>query len=271
MNPVPSVSVVMPVWRADPGQIRSAVESVLSQTLAALELIVIEDPSDRVAEDLIQSIGDSRIVYRRNRERTSIVQQHNQGVDLARAELVARADSDDCSEPARLEQQRRMLDDHPEVDVVGSNLLVIDESGTPLGRRIYPASHEDILRQFPRLNPIANPAVMFRRSVVQRFGGWTEGRNATARDYEWYSRLARGGARFANIQTELVRYRLHRGSIKTRRTRATLETTIEVKRSYWLSQMSSADRTIYFAERLLAHTPPSLVRLAFRAVRLRRP
>jgi len=48
----------------------------------------------------------------------------------------------------------------------------------------------------------------------QRFGGWRDSA-LPAQDYEWYSRLASGGARFANLEEPLVRYRLYGGSIKS--------------------------------------------------------
>ncbi|MFN2443260.1 MAG: glycosyltransferase [Thermoanaerobaculia bacterium] len=264
------VSVVMPVWRPEPDQFREAVTSVLRQTLSTFELIIVEDPSERAAAAFVLDLGDSRIRYVQNPTRTSIVQQHNHAVSLARAPLVARFDADDVCEPARLALQKRFLDEHPEIGVVGSQLLVIDFAGREIGERRYPTDPSEIRTSFRRFNPIANPAVMFRKSVVDEHGGWTEGANGVARDYEWFSRLAHRGVRFANLEESLVRYRLHSSSMKRAKLLETIRTTSDVKREYWLDEMTITDRAVMVAERSLGLLPPALVLALFRYARVSR-
>ncbi|HUP64019.1 MAG TPA: glycosyltransferase [Thermoanaerobaculia bacterium] len=265
------VSVVMPVWRPEPDQFREAVASVLRQTLSTFELIIVEDPSERPGAAIVRDFADSRIRYVQNPARTSIVQQHNHAVSLAAAPLVARFDADDVCDPSRLELQKKFLDEHPDIGVVGSQLLVIDSAGRELGERRYPTDPAEIRASFRRFNPIANPAVMFRKSVVEEFGGWSDGVNGVARDYEWYSRLAHRGVRFANLDERLLRYRLHSSSMKRAKLRETIRTTSDVKRDYWLSEMTITDRAVMVAERLLGSLPPSLVLALFRYARVSRP
>jgi hypothetical protein len=143
---------------------------------------------------------------------------------------------------------------------------VIDEHGAVVGVRRYPTEHRDILAAIRRFNPIANSTVMFRREVYERFGGWRDS-VLPAQDYEWYSRLAAGGARFANLVEPLVRYRLHGGSIKSSQLRGTILTTIDVKRSYWLKDMDVASRAMLWAEQLLLLMPSWLVLKLFVAIR----
>ncbi|MGK2857251.1 MAG: glycosyltransferase family 2 protein, partial [Thermoanaerobaculia bacterium] len=66
----PEVTVVIPVWRADPSHLREALASVSGQTLTNFEVIIIEDPSESPAESLVRAHGDPRIRYILNERRT---------------------------------------------------------------------------------------------------------------------------------------------------------------------------------------------------------
>jgi glycosyltransferase involved in cell wall biosynthesis len=262
----PLVSIVVPVFNPHPVYFRQAIESILSQSFSDFELIVVEDPSGSSGQALLSGIADSRLHYILNEARTSLPRQHNRGLALARGQFISRFDADDICEPDRVEKELAFLQAHPDIDVVASCLTIIDEQGAVVGTRRYPLDHGDILRAMRRFNPIANSTVMFRREVYERFGGWRES-ELPAQDYEWYSRLAAGGMRFANLEQPLVRYRLHGGSLKSSQLRGTILTTIDVKRAYWLKDMDVASRAVFFAERLLLLLPSWLVLKLFVAIR----
>jgi len=101
MKPKPIVSVVMPVLNPHPVYFRQAVESILNQTLQDWELVIVEDPSPRSAAEILKDYPDPRIRHFVNPQRTSLVQQLNRGLQETQAELVARHDHDDISEPER--------------------------------------------------------------------------------------------------------------------------------------------------------------------------
>ncbi len=267
---IPAVSVVMPVWRPHPVYFAEALASVLQQTMTDFELIVVEDPSESSAGAAIRDAADPRIRYFANPSRTSIVQQHNRGVSLARSQLIARFDSDDVCEPDRLRRQKDFLDRHPEVSVLGCQLVVIDEEGRTLGTRRYPTEPGAVRAAFRRYNPIANPGVMFRKQVVDVHGGWTHGSNGVARDYAWFSHLAAAGVVFANIDEPLVRYRLHGSSLKRRKLRETARTTWEVKRDFWLREMTLFDKVTMVGERIVTLLPAPVVLDLFRRLRIQR-
>ncbi len=262
----PLVSIVVPVFEPHPVYFRQAIASVLAQSFSGFELIVVEDPSPSDGRALLAGLDDPRLHHVRNPARTSLPQQHNRGLALARGQFICRFDGDDLCEPTRVEHELAFLRAHPDVDVVGSWLTVIDAEGAVVGQRRYPTDHGAIVAAMRRFNPIANSSVMFRREVYERFGGWRES-ELPAQDYEWYSRLGAGGARFANLPEALVRYRLHGGSIKSSKLRDTIRTTIEVKRKYWLAHMDLVSRAMLLAEQMLLLLPAWLVLKLFIAVR----
>lgn len=262
----PLVSIVVPVFEPHPVYFRQAIESILNQTFADFELIVVEDPSAVSGQSMLPGPPDPRLRYLLNPERTSLPRQHNRGLAEARGRFICRFDADDISEPQRLERELAFLQANPEIDVVGSWLTVIDEQGRVVGSRRYPIDHASIVAAMRRFNPVANSTVMFRREVYERFGGWRDS-TLPAQDYEWYSRLGAGGARFANLEEPLVRYRLHGGSIKSSQLRGTIRTTIDVKRTYWLPQMDVTSRAMLWAEQALLLLPSWLVLKLFVAIR----
>lgn len=268
-QPVPRVSVVMPVYRPDPGFFAAAVESVLAQSLKDWELVIVEDPSDRLGRDVLDQHADARIRYLLNAGRTGLPRQHNRAVTEARGDYIARFDADDICEPDRLEKQAEFLDRHPDVDVVASQLQIIDDAGSAIGVRNYPLAHDAIVAAMRRYNPISGSNVMFRRKVVEAAGGWREDVDLPAQDYEWYSRVASQGFRFATHPDCLVRYRRHGEQIKQKKLRGTILTTLDVKRRYWLRSMDPLSLLLFAGEALLLAVPTPLVLWLLRKVRYR--
>jgi glycosyltransferase involved in cell wall biosynthesis len=257
MPSAPLVSVVLPVWNPAPDLFPLAVVSVVCQTLTDWELIVVEDPSKRSAGPLLAAFGDPRIRHVANPARTSFAEQLNLGLSLARSEFVARMDADDLCEPHRLATQLAFLRSHPEVALVGSNLTVIDQRGRKLGERRYPASHDQIVRALPRFNPIAHPAVMFRKSPALAAGGYRA--DMYTADYDLWNRLHGRGYRLANLQEPLLRYRVHPEGMKSARLKEMLRATLAIKRSYWHGRMDLGSRLRMAAEQLLLLLPAQVV------------
>ncbi|MCC9629560.1 glycosyltransferase [Blastopirellula sp. JC732] len=253
----PLVSVVMPVLNPHPRHFREAVESVLAQTLADFELIIVEDPSPRDGRELIADLQDPRIVHVRNESRSCLRDQLNQGLRLAQADLIARADADDICCPQRLESQVARFAAEPELDVLGSRLEIIDDKGRQLGYRNYPLTHEEIVRAMRRFNPVAHPSVTFRRSTVLSADSYVA--EVYVEDYDLWCRLAASGARFANDPQPRVRYRIHPEGMKSEKLKQMIAATVDLKRRYFHGEMTLAERTRLLAERGLIWMPRQLV------------
>lgn len=259
---IPTVSVVLPVKNPHPEYFPAAVESILGQSHRDLQLLIIEAPSDRPAGALLSPFDDARIRHIEIHGPTTLVEQLNHGLELSQATFVARMDADDIARADRIEKQLQFLEQHPEVDVLGSQLEVIDDTGRTVGVRKYPRDHEAILAAMRRFNPLAHPAVMVRRQAIVDAGGYRHPERA-AQDYELWSRLARGGKRFANHEERLLQYRLHAEAVKVARLRDTIRSTIETKQTYWRDTMNWGDRGRMWLERMALHAPAALVLWAF--------
>jgi glycosyltransferase involved in cell wall biosynthesis len=126
------------------------------------------------------------------------------------SEFCARIDADDINFPIRLETQLTYLRDHPEISIVGSQAIEIDESGHAFGRRhSMPLSHDDILHGMLHRAVMYHPTVMFRRQAVLEVGNYRNW-DPLIEDYDLWMRLA-VKHKLANLDCRLVEYRVHQG------------------------------------------------------------
>ena len=101
MPTAPLVSVLLAVHNGEP-YLRTAIESVLRQTVTDLELLVVDDGSTDATPSVLAGIGDERLRVLRTAERQGLARSLNRGLDDARGKFVARLDADDVALPARI-------------------------------------------------------------------------------------------------------------------------------------------------------------------------
>lgn len=152
----PRVSVVMPVYNRE-REIAEAIDSVLDQTYDDLELIVVDDGSSDQSGAIIRGYRD-RLRYLRFPENRGVAAARNAGLERARGELVAYADSDDIQRPYRIATQVAALDACADTAMVFSDFSTYTEGRIEaeshlrsrwLGPTTRPFDHE-IKRAFPR-------------------------------------------------------------------------------------------------------------------------
>jgi GT2 family glycosyltransferase len=204
----PQVSLVIPAFNEDPAILAQSLGSVAAQTFGDFECIVIDESTKPASADACRALcaRDRRFRYVHPEQRLGLAASLNLGISMARAPLIARFDSDDVCLPERLALQVDFLHHHPEVDVLGGGLEIMDEQGRTLAFRAYPAEDASIQRRFDTTSAVAHPTVMMRKAVLDRFGVYDPSFRF-AEDLDLWLRLSNHGVRFANLQQVLVRYR----------------------------------------------------------------
>src|SRR5215210_5480740 len=129
----PRVSVLIGCWN-NADTLQQAIDSILSQTVSELELLVVDDGSTDGTPALVRDYGDPRIRYL-PLEHTGIARSLNEGLRAARAPVVAVQDADDWSLPARLERELAVLAGRPDVAVVGARMREVGPDGGELRPR----------------------------------------------------------------------------------------------------------------------------------------
>ncbi len=178
-----------------------AVESVLTQTVSDLELIVVDDGSTDSTPKLLAETADPRVRVL-TRAPSGLAPAINAGCAHARAPVIARMDADDVALPDRLDRQLAFLDTHPDVALLGGGIILVDETGRELDRE--PAPAKPVLTE---RNDLVHATVAMRTEAFRELGGY---RFDQAEDYDlWLRFQERHGV--AAIPEPVLRYRLHPG------------------------------------------------------------
>ena len=206
------VSVVTPVYNTA-NYLAEAIESILVQTFADFEFILIDDGSTDGSGSILARHaardGRVRVVRRENR---GIVATRNEAMAMATGELIAVLDSDDIALPDRLAIQVGYLRAHPECVAVGGSALVIDASGDPICTWNFPCSHEELDRSnLVNDQKMLHSSLVMRREAVLSVGGYRP-EAETAEELDLLLRLAERG-RLANVPDVVVKYRRHGSSV----------------------------------------------------------
>jgi glycosyltransferase involved in cell wall biosynthesis len=208
---MPAVSVLLAVRDGLPW-ISDAIASILTQTLSALELIVIDDGSTDATPTVLTSICDERLVVVRT-PGDGLTRALNVALRRARAPLIARLDADDVALPQRLLRQTAFLASHPDVGVLGTAAREVDATGQPLAVVTPPTGDADLRHALIRRNPFIHSSVVLRRALLDDLHGYDE-TFVVAQDYDLWMRMSRI-TKLANLPEPLViRRRLpHRVSV----------------------------------------------------------
>src|SRR4051812_303703 len=166
----PKVSILIPVFNGMP-YLRQCIESVFAQMLEHWECVIVNDGSTDDTAEFLGTIDDERIIIL-NQENGGISAAVNHGLEHCRAPYVARLDADDIALPTRLNEQLAYLEAHPEVALVGTQVAPMGARGAGSSLNL-PTTHDAIMGALlAARHAVAHSAVMIRRDVLQRIGGY---------------------------------------------------------------------------------------------------
>lgn len=200
------LTVLMPAYNS--GEfIAKSIQSILSQTYADFELLVVDDGSSDSTADRVLDFRDSRIRLIRKKH-TGLGSALNTGLREAKYELIARLDSDDLAMPGRLKAQTEFMKARGDSEIVSSSYYVF-ENRKILYKIVNPFSPAEIREELSVHSCIAHSGCMYYREKILAAGGYSE---HEMEDYDLWLRL-RDDAVFYNIPEALTLVRYRRGSI----------------------------------------------------------
>jgi GT2 family glycosyltransferase len=202
----PAITVAMSVHNAAP-YLGLAIESILAQTVADFEFLIVNAGSSDLSGEIIDSYAarESRIrpIHQDNR---GLVASLNRMIDEARAPLIARMDADDISKPERFEKQLAFLDSNPDFGVVGTLTVNIDEQGKEswlnADQPTSWAGFRDSLKDKPLL---CHPSAMIRTGLLREAGGYRSAFRH-CEDYDLWLRLSER-TKLCSLPDRLLLYR----------------------------------------------------------------
>ncbi len=216
MAGTPALTVAMSVYNNAPF-LAPAIESILGQSFADFEFLIVNDGSTDGSDAIIDSFAarDSRIrsIHQPN---AGLVASLNRLIREARAPLIARMDGDDISMPERFARQIAFLDANPDHGVVGTWTMNIDEQGriAPSLGLDHPTDHEGFLDALDGKPLLCHPSAMMRTELVRAAGGY-RAQYAHCEDYDLWLRLSET-TRLCSLPERLLHYRYSEAQVSNK-------------------------------------------------------
>lgn len=207
----PLFSIVTPVHNLPPDVLRAMIESVQAQVYPHWQLCLADDGATWPATRAVltrAAYHDPRISLVRRDTNGGIVAASNTALALARGEFVALLDHDDELDPMALFEVARLLDRHPELDVVYTDEEKKDEQGVVRWPALKPSFSPDLLTCG---NYMCHFSV-YRRSVLEAVGGFRDGYDG-AQDLDLVLRVVDHTDRIGHIAKPLYSWRMVTGSV----------------------------------------------------------
>ena len=215
-------SVLMSVYKNDsPAFLKLALESIYdNQTKKPDEIVIVFDGP--ITDDLTAVLN----VFQKGKEDVVrfFPQEVNKGLGEAlrigseqcTGDYIFRMDSDDISDPRRFEIQSQYVEQHPDIDVLGTDIAEFNESPDEdnLRKRVCHANHGDIVKMGKRRNPMNHVTVCLKKDALIRAGGYLPLRYVE--DYYLWVRMINAGCNLANINETLVYVRVGNGFAERR-------------------------------------------------------
>ncbi|MBN1123647.1 MAG: glycosyltransferase [Sedimentisphaerales bacterium] len=185
--------------------IQDMIRSILTQTFERWELILLDDGSTDESYRLAERFRDPRIRLVRRSQNCGIPTVLNAITEMAQGNYIARMDADDLSSPTRIEKQLAYLQNHPEIDLVGTGIVYLDEHENPIGSTSPSEQHKKICANPGKGIGISHGSILAKKR-------WFEDHlyDASLRRGSDYELLLRSHQQscYANVSEPLYYYRL---------------------------------------------------------------
>jgi glycosyltransferase involved in cell wall biosynthesis len=209
---LPLVSVVIPAYNCA-HYLPAAIESALEQTHPNVEVVVVNDGSPDDTDEAVQPYLD-RIIYFKQ-ENQGLSAARNAGFRASTGEYVCFLDADDILLPDKFERQLAIFDCEPDLDVVISGYIDVEEDGRTEIRTVEKYWHRDGLEHLLNHEVFPSHAALIRREVLESSALFPEDIDTgeSQEDWQLWLDLALDGVVFSSVPEPTCKYRHRTESI----------------------------------------------------------
>lgn len=218
---MPLVSIVLPTYQR-PADLRSAVASILAQTLTDWELLIVDDAS---TPPISHDFDDPRIRVIRNESNLRLPRSLNRGFSQAQGKYLTWTSDDNWYRPCALQRMVQALEANPVIDLVYAGASIV-------------SAEREFIRSWPALQvedqpilPWCGACFLYRRELADRVG---EYRAAAflAEDLDFWIRARIAGGLLA-LDEDLYEYREHSESLSSTRKEEARQQSARVVEDHW--------------------------------------
>lgn len=210
-------SVLMSVYKNDdPGFLKIALKSIYDQqTVKPDEIVVIFDgPLNENLYSVLDEFKSGKedvVKYYPQEVNRGLGEALRIGSDYCTGDYILRMDSDDVSDCRRFEKQILFAENHPEIDVVGTDIAEFNTSPDEADKRVRscPENHDAIVQMGKKRNPMNHVSVCMKKAALEKCGGYQT--LLLLEDYYLWLHMIGAGCKLANIHESLVYVRVGNG------------------------------------------------------------
>ena len=203
-------SVLLSIYyKEQPAYLRLALDSVFSQTVRADEVVLVEDGRltdelDNIIAEYEQRYPELKVVrFEQNR---GLGHALNDGLHHCTYDIVARMDTVDIAKPERFEKQLKVLEEHPEIDLVTAWIEeFVDSPENVTAMRTLPETPKELYNYGKSRCPANHPVTMYRKKAVFEAGCYQTA--LFPEDYFLWIKMLLNGSKFYCIQESLLFFR----------------------------------------------------------------
>ena len=208
---MPKFSIVIPAYKTPEKYLKEMLDSILAQTYENWEVCVADgSPAGEGIERVLSRYAerDRRFKYVILGENKGISGNTNAAMDMADGDFIVLADHDDTMTPDALYECAKVINEHPECDVIYSDEDKMDMDGGALfDPHFKPDFNIDLLCS---VNYICHLFVA-SHDLVARVGGFRQEFDG-AQDYDFIFRCTEAAAEIRHIPKVLYHWRCHKDS-----------------------------------------------------------
>ena len=193
--------------------LKKSMESVLRQSYADFEFLIINDGSEKETSDILEKIAqnDPRVVLLQNDHNIGLTKSLNIGIRKSQGEFIARMDSDDISLHDRIEKQLAFLLDN-NLDLIGSDCDIINEKENILKKKRV-ALPKNIKKALFKGNFFTHSTFFGKRKVFKELYNENFKRS---QDYEFLLRIVGKGYELGYMSENVLKYRVNANGISAK-------------------------------------------------------
>ena len=209
------IAVAMSVYEGDSLIfLKESINSILNQTYENYELFIQVDGIVRPElHDILSSYGAFKNchVFFHNSNR-GLAQRLNDTIDKIIDDesflYLARMDADDISELERFDKQISFMEENPQIGVVGSDVIEINEIGEELFYKKMASSHSELEKNIVKKCPFNHPSVLIDLKCLRKTNLKYKPHLKNTQDYYLWVDLLANGIKFSNINKPLLKFRV---------------------------------------------------------------
>lgn len=218
------VSIIVPSYKRGSKLVKRALQSLLSQTYTAIEIILVDDNAKfehreyrTQLQSLINELADNRIRYIENKENLGGALSRNAGIEIANGEYITFLDDDDLYRPNKIERQLLFMVEN-KIDMSFTDLAIYNEQNELIDYREYkdiPSFEQTYLLHYHLTKQITGtPTFMCKRSILLKINGFDDVK--MGQEYYLMMKLIQSHSQIGYLpESDVVAYRYNIEAIST--------------------------------------------------------